>query len=73
MPIAYLTIMKGKENLVQKEKFWEARVKLQQWFETVCKEIDEIIKSVEARRIRKKMRATGRMLRHIKKMVISLQ
>ncbi len=47
MPIAYLTIMKGKENLVQKEKFWEARVKLQQWFETVCKEIDEIIKSVE--------------------------
>ena len=39
--------MKGKENLVQKEKFWEARVKLQQWFETVCKEIDEIIKSVE--------------------------
>lgn len=47
MPIAYLPIMKGKENLVQKERFWEARVKLQQWFETVCKEIDEIIKSVE--------------------------
>ena len=48
MPIAYLPIMKGKENLVQKERFLEARVKLQQWFETVCEEIDKIVKSVES-------------------------